>query len=465
MTGVVLAIPAAALVTTAVEMRRTRDLTETLERVVRSQINDQVRERCESDSNWFLTGPLIGRPPRGLAPDPVNPDPMAPRPKLTDQAFELFAYDEQFAGTSMAAPRFPLEFRQELQRGTAMIGSRFASSAGSGAQIGMPTGWVGGPCMYFLGRMKPPAGQLTTRVLMMSGLSVLFFAIVWLAQQPTLRRVFRLSRDAQASVKEGHAAIAPDQLKDELSSVTFVYNDVATELHQRKARIADQDEALRRYVTHTVDDVSKPIAEVERHLAALASGHTGGDANPEIVAAVLAGREAATLLENLSASARLRMSGEIPREDVNLGAVIGRVLERYQPMARMLNVVLTSRLPSTPVTLSANAALLERAVGNLVDNALRYNRPGGHVTVTLEADAGPRAFSLRVTDDGPGLTDDQFKGITAVRRFRGDEAHNRRPGAPGLGLALAREVADQSGLVLTFRRPAPGGFETELSRR
>ena len=61
-TGLVLALPTAALVTYGIERLRANDLRVTLDRVVRSQINDQVRERCESDPNWFLTGPLRAGP-------------------------------------------------------------------------------------------------------------------------------------------------------------------------------------------------------------------------------------------------------------------------------------------------------------------------------------------------------------------------------------------------------------------
>ena len=121
-------------------------------------------------------------------------------------------------------------------------------------------------------------------------------------------------------------------------------------------------------------------------------------------------------------------------------------------------------LPDVPVTVRADAALLERAVANIVDNAVRYNRPNGSVAVALTRD-GDRAFRLLVTDTGGGIGAEDFKTLTAIRRFRGDEHRNRRPGAPGLGLAVAREVADRFGLQLDLRRPAAGGFEAEISGR
>src|SRR5215471_12125350 len=112
--GLLIALPAALILFFAIDSMRTADLSLALERVVRSQINEQVRERCESDPRWFLTGPLEGRPKRGEAVNP-DPDALAPRPKVEEQPFELFAFDEDFMGSSPATPRFPNELRIALR--------------------------------------------------------------------------------------------------------------------------------------------------------------------------------------------------------------------------------------------------------------------------------------------------------------------------------------------------------------
>ena len=83
----------------------------------------------------------------------------------------------------------------------------------------------------------------------------------------------------------------------------------------------------------------------------------------------------------------------------------------------------------------------------------------------LVHDTEVSGFAVRVTDDGRGVSEEDFRGLTAVRRFRGDEAQNRRPGAPGLGIAVAREVADRFGLQLELRRPREGGFEAVILTR
>ena len=56
-----------------------------------------------------------------------------------------------------------------------------------------------------------------------------------------------------------------------------------------------------------------------------------------------------------------------------------------------------------------------------------------------------------MADNGPGVTDELYRGLTAVRRFRGDEARNRRPDSPASGLPVTREIADRLGLQLELK--------------
>jgi len=454
-TGALIAAPVAALAVMTVDRSRARDLELALGRVVRSQVNAQVRERCESDPRWFLTGPLDGRPRPGDPVDP-NPDALPPRPKVNPQPFELFAYDEQFAGSSSAAPRFPLEMRQRLQARAPETVAPYETEAGTGVQIAVPTGWIGGPCMYFLGRMEPQPDQSSARIWLFVTSFVVAFGAALAAAAPMVLRVRKLSGQAQQAKNDGFSTLALDGRKDELNAVTFVYNDAVNELRLRKARVDDLDAGLRRFVQSTEDDVATPLRALERTLA-LAAPH--GDEPTALVQA----HDLAARVDNLTAAAKLRMSTHAgDAGDVDLTDLVARVVARHEPLAKAAEVSMTMTLPDVPVTVRADAALLERTVANIVDNAVRYNRPNGSVAVSLTRD-GDRAFRLMVTDTGGGIGAEDFKTLTAIRRFRGDEHRNRRPGAPGLGLAVAREVADRFGLRLDLRRPAAGGFEAEIS--
>lgn len=458
-TSLLLAVPATAAVAWTIERMRANDRELAVSRMVASQINDQVKERCESDPTWFLAGPLIGRPPSGVFVESF-PDEPPPRPRVEPQPFELFAYDGQLLGSSPASPRLPEGFRRVLRFQQASVSAPYVTESGTGVQVAMPTGWIDGPCAYFLGRMDAPPHQLRQRVLTILGVFVVTFLVALGATAQMVYRVRRLAQDAREAVDDNHASIAPDRLRDELSSLTFVLNDTSQALHERRTRIDDLNDALRRFVRTTDEDVARPLERLERHLATMsaASSPSLGDVREALSQAHgLSGQ-----IENLTAAARLRMLGPSPdRARIDLRAVVSRVVDRHQPLADAGGVALRAELPPDPVGIDADESLVERAIANVVDNAVRYNRPGGDVTVTLRVADG--RFRLSVTDNGPGVSDEHFRGLTAIRRFRGDEGRNRRPGAPGLGLAIAREVCDRFGLSLDLKRPGAGGFEVEIS--
>jgi signal transduction histidine kinase len=124
-------------------------------------------------------------------------------------------------------------------------------------------------------------------------------------------------------------------------------------------------------------------------------------------------------------------------------------------------VELNVAVPDPALVASSDDTLLEQAVSNLVDNAIRYNHAGGHVAVLLDRVGG--GFVLSVTDDGPGVTDEELNQLT-TRWFRGSEARTRRPHGHGLGLAIAAESVKRLGLSLTFHRPAEGGLSAEIRK-
>lgn len=458
--SLLVALPAAALVTYAIDRGRAADQQVALERVVLSQINAQVRERCEGDPTWFLTGPLEGRPAGGVFVE-TSPDQLPPRPKVSPQPFELFAYDEAFIGSSSGSARFPADFKRALRSDSAPVFAPYPTGAGTGVQMAVTTGWRGGPCMYFLGRMDAPPNQARQRVLTFAGLYLLFGLAAAATMAPTVFRIRRQAAEAREAIDNGYTAMAPDQLKDELSSLTFVYNDISNELQVRKARIDDQDAALRRLAQSTDDEIARPLAELESGLAALS---TRAPAPADVVAQLRRAHDLSASVENLSAATKLRLAGAaLVPAPLDLNALVTRVVDRHLPIAQAAGVTMRAVLPSPAAIVDADEPLLARAVANVIDNAIRYNHSGGEVVVRLERAAAEPRFRLFVTDNGRGVSEDEFRGLTAVRRFRGDESRNRRPGAPGLGLAVTREVTDRLGLTLDLKRPSAGGFEVEFA--
>ena len=116
-----------------------------------------------------------------------------------------------------------------------------------------------------------------------------------------------------------------------------------------------------------------------------------------------------------------------------------QVIERHLPQAIGRNIDLGYEGESTPVPILANDVLLAEMLANLVDNAIRYGRPDGYVTVSVRRSSNLN--TIEVADDGPGLQDTD-KLRLFQRFYRSDSG---APGGAGLGLSIVREIAERYG--------------------
>lgn len=135
-------------------------------------------------------------------------------------------------------------------------------------------------------------------------------------------------------------------------------------------------------------------------------------------------------------------------ERVDLGQVLQDVIELYEPTAEAKSVALAAELPPN-VIIEGDPSLLAQAVGNLVDNAVKYAPPGGHVRVELRKNPA----AVVVTDDGPGIPATERPHATQ-RFWRGDRSRGT-PGV-GLGLSVVEAVARLHGGRLDLDDNCPG---------
>ena len=103
------------------------------------------------------------------------------------------------------------------------------------------------------------------------------------------------------------------------------------------------------------------------------------------------------------------------------------------------------------VTLSGDSILIQNAVSNIVDNALKYSPTESEVNIKVLANPTPR---VEVTDQGSGFPADQIDSVT-TRFARGRNAEDTI--GSGLGLTIARDVADAHGGKLTIENHSQGG--------
>ena len=154
-------------------------------------------------------------------------------------------------------------------------------------------------------------------------------------------------------------------------------------------------------------------------------------------------------LDDILSLARVGRPSDQP-ENTEIAALTASVVEEFEDMGEQVTLGETKR-----IALTVRATWLRRALRNLIANALRYG--GGAARVSLAR--GEREVAIRVEDDGPGIPESEIQAMLEPFR-RGESSRSRETGGAGLGLTLARAIADQHGgsLHLANRRGADGNI-------
>jgi two-component system, OmpR family, sensor histidine kinase SenX3 len=249
----------------------------------------------------------------------------------------------------------------------------------------------------------------------------------------------RAAEQGEASSAEAEAGSPPRWLRGWAipvgdGAVLFVVRDVT------EARRLD---AIRRdFVANASHELKTPAASIQAAAETIRSAALDDPGVIPRFAAQLereAGRLARIVSDLLDLS-RLE-SGSDLGDVVALDAILRDEVERFEQPAAEAGVALTVDAGAIP-RLRGSARDLALLVRNLVDNAIRYTRPGGRVEVALGADDGEVVLTVR--DTGLGIPNRDLPRIFE-RFYRVDRARSRETGGTGLGLSIVRHVVENHG--------------------
>ena len=205
-------------------------------------------------------------------------------------------------------------------------------------------------------------------------------------------------------------------------------------------------------------DLRTPLSSIKASVTSLLQRDVEWppDAQRELLEAVDRGADRLTsLINNLLDMGRLQTGTLEPvLRDVGLEEVVPTVVTELTEGASQ--VVLD--LPETLPRVHADASLLERAVANVIENAVQWSPPGEHVRV--EAGSFGSTVDLRVVDVGPGVAADQREAIFRPFQRLGDSPNGV---GVGLGLAVARGFVEAMGGRITVDDTPGGGLTVTMS--
>ena len=210
-------------------------------------------------------------------------------------------------------------------------------------------------------------------------------------------------------------------------------------------RLKQLENTRQEFVANVSHELRTPLSLIKGYVETLLDGAKN---DPELATRFLRTIEKHTdrltyLIEDLLTISRLE-SGQIVMNlhQVGLREEVARVMDDLQSRAGEKNVRLENTLPADLLA-CADADRLQQVLFNLIENAIKYGRQDGVVSIGAKSDTDGK-IELWVRDDGPGIPDEARERIFE-RFFRVDRARSRETGGTGLGLSIVKHIVQAHG--------------------
>jgi two-component system, OmpR family, sensor kinase len=255
-----------------------------------------------------------------------------------------------------------------------------------------------------------------------------------------LRPVTAITKRAMdIAASDLRARLEPPAVKDEIGEMTLSLNALLE-------RLQGALDANRRFAADAAHELRTPVTAIAGEIeVALRRERTAAEYKETLALVGQSVSELSALIGDLMLLARAQESGRsVDREALSIDWVVKSSIEKLAPMAESRGVVVgVGKLAD--VYVDGDARMLSRVFDNVLENAIRYNRHGGRVDVSVSAAepdltrGTPGVVTVRVTDDGHGIPEEDHERIFD-RFYRVDASRSPHTGGAGLGLAIAREV-------------------------
>jgi two-component system sensor histidine kinase MprB len=293
------------------------------------------------------------------------------------------------------------------------------------------------------------------RVLKKLGAVMLLFGIAgvigagaagWAVARNGLRPVRRLTHNVEVSTRTENLAPLPVEGDDEIARLAAAFNGML-------AAVSASRDRQRQLVADAGHELRTPLTSLRTNLDLLLQADTSGGldtaARTELLEDVRAQiGEMSTLVGDLVELARDEPLPAVV-EQIDLAEVVERAVSRV----RRRGSGLTFEVDTNPWWVTGESASLERAVINLLDNAVKWSPPGGTVTVRLNHG------TLTVDDEGHGISDADRAHV--FERFYRSQESRSMPGS-GLGLSIVRQVTERHAGTVRVDTTTDGGTRMVL---
>jgi signal transduction histidine kinase len=308
---------------------------------------------------------------------------------------------------------------------------------------------------------RPAMGLIAAIMTLTTVLAALVIASVTRPLQRLTQAVAALS---EKGLQEGAAEaqpLLPPATRDEFGQLTQAFDAMLTTLRKQWGALRRLDHFRREAVSNLSHDLRSPLTATTACLETLQARWAGDAAREDDLrmaeVALRNTRNASRMVQSLGDLATLdEPAFRLRPEIVDLHELLADIAARFAERAAQHGVALEALHGEPPVGAAVDVELFERAVANLVDNALKFCIAGSRVTV--EAEACADAVLVRVSDTGPGIAEADVPHLfDRFYQARQTVAPATGEGGKGLGLAIVKRIVElHGGSVAVSSAPGRG---------
>lgn len=272
-----------------------------------------------------------------------------------------------------------------------------------------------------------------------------------------LAPVSRLAENAVHSteVKSSYSELKPiaDILNERNKNIQNQLNEIHAEKELVEKARASKDE----FISNVTHEMNTPLTSIHGYAELLDAGGLNEEQRNVAYKTIMTQSERLTNLIACIINYSEIDSDELPPYEVDFSALARETLVALKPEAQKRNITITEEIQDSVILMSRHE-LLSEIFGNLVRNAIKYNKEGGTICVFLDKN------KLVVSDTGIGIAQ-QNMGKVFSRFFTVDKSHNGKNGGFGLGLAVVKKICKKSGWNISVESTLGKGsaFTVEFS--
>lgn len=265
-------------------------------------------------------------------------------------------------------------------------------------------------------------------------------------------------RESGFRKSRNYRELSKDTSDDEISRLGTSYDEMANRIVDQIQLLETQDKNRRSFIANISHDLRTPLTATQGYLELLLHKNDqfdNEDREKYLGIALKHSNRLNLLIRDLFELAKLDdLEEKLELEAISLTEVIGDVHQGCLPQAKEKNIQLSCHGADKHVFALGDLPLLDRAISNLLVNAIQYTPDNGKVVVTIDTDSMNQRVKISVEDNGPGIAEEDLKKI--FKRFHRADNEHSESGNAGLGLAITQRIVELHGDNLLVENTGSG---------